>query len=74
MKKTMTLILTQGEQEEVVHSILHEATPNSLGAFTPPVTVEHEGVEYIVAREWHLMNNTYIYKPAAKRQIDDLLD
>ena len=71
MKKTMTLILTRGDHEEVVHTIMHEATANELGAFTPPVSVDHEDVEYILVREWHMMRNTFIYKPSFTIDVSD---
>lgn len=72
--KKLYLMLTEGEQEALIDTIIQERYPNELGAITPPVTVEHEGVEYILVREWHLMKDTFVYKPATKINVIERQD
>lgn len=74
LSKELRLMLTRGDDDEIVAAMSVERYPNELGAITPPVTVEHEGVEYILKRKWDMLPDTYIYRPSQRISIDDLLD
>lgn len=69
--RTLQLMLTTGSNEEVLIVLEQERYPNELGEITPPVTVEHDGVEYILKRMW--MHDVYVYGPSDRRSVDDLL-
>lgn len=72
--KVLYLMLTHGNEEELVIVLSETRYPNELGAIIPPITVEHQGVEYILKRQWNMMQDTYIYRPSKKKQLDDILD
>ena len=65
------LLLTKGKDEEVIAVLTQRRYPNSLGEITPPITVRHEGQEYILKRKW--MQNVYVYQPSQRSMIDDFL-
>lgn len=69
--RILQLLITTGSNEEVLTVLEQERHPNELGEVTPPVTIEHDGVEYILKRQW--MQDVYIYGPSHRRNIDDLL-
>ncbi len=70
--KIFQLLITVGSDEEVLIVLYQECYPNELGAITPPVTIEHNGVEYILKRRW--THEVYVYGPSDRKNIDDLLD
>ena len=59
------LITTGDDDEEEVLAILVRHCPS------PPQIVEHEGIQYVLKREW--MTNVYVYSPSQRTQIDDFL-
>jgi len=70
--ETLQLILVNADDESLIAVISQERYPNTLGKITPPVTVTHEGKDYLLNRLW--MHSAYIYHPAKRKSIDDLLD
>ena len=69
--ETLQLILVHGDDEALVAVVSQERYPNELGVITPPITITHEGTEYILNRNW--MQGVYLYHPSNKVNIDDLL-
>jgi len=69
--ETFQLLLVRGEDEALVALISQERYPNELGEITPPITVTHDGTEYLLNRAW--MRGVYLYHPSKKRSIDDIL-
>lgn len=69
--ETFQLLLVRGEDEALVAVVSQERFPNELGKITPPITITHEGVEYLLNRTW--MHGVYLYHPSKKKNIDDLL-
>lgn len=70
-ERLFRLLLTTGQQEEVVAVLVQRRYPNELGEITPPITVRHEGQEYILKRKW--MQDVYVYQPLHRSMIDDFL-
>jgi len=70
--ETLQLILVREEDEALIAVISQERYPNTLGKITPPITVTHEGKDYLLNRIW--THSAYIYHPSKKKSIDDLLD
>lgn len=72
--KKFYLMLTKGNDEELVHVITQECHPNQFGDVTPPIMVEHNGTDYILKRQWNMAPNTYVYHPSKVVKLDDLMD
>jgi len=70
--ETFQLLLVKGDDEALVTVLSQTRYPNTLGEITPPVTVTHEGKEYLLSRMW--MQGVYLYHPSNKKNINDLLD
>tara|TARA_R110002096_G_scaffold390109_1_gene584570 strand:+ start:557 stop:784 length:228 start_codon:yes stop_codon:yes gene_type:complete len=71
--ETLQLILVREEDEALVAVISQERYPNTLGKITPPITVTHNGKDYILKRVW-IDGLAYLYHPAKRKSIDDLFD
>lgn len=69
--KILHLLITTGNNEEVLAVLTQERHPNEFGEVTPPVTVEHKEEEYILKRK--CMQDVYVYGPSDRRKIDDFL-
>lgn len=69
--KLLRLLITEGDDEEVLAILVQERYANKFGEITPPVTVEHEGREYLLKRKF--MPDAYVYKLSEKKRIDDFL-
>ncbi len=69
--RILRLLITVGENEEVLAVLTQERHPNTFGEITPPVTVEHEEKEYIIKHQ--LTQDVYVYGPSDRRKVDDFL-
>ena len=69
--KIIRLLITEGPEEEVLAVLTRERHPNQFGVVVPPITVDHEGKEYILKRTW--ADGMYVYHPCHKGAIDDFL-
>jgi len=69
--KTIRLLITTGNDEEVLAVLVRERHPNQFGEVVPPVVVEHEHKDYILKRK--MMQDVYVYSPSIKKGIDDFL-
>ena len=70
--KVLKLLITSGQEEDVLGIVEQERSPNQFGEVTPPVLVEYNNKEYILKRKW--VEGIYIYGPSNRKQIDDLFD
>ncbi len=70
--KVLKLLITSGQEEDVLGIVEQERSPNQFGEVTPPVLVEYNNKEYILKRKW--VEGIYIYSPSNRKQIDDLFD
>jgi len=70
--KNLHLLITRGEDEEVLVVLEKECIPNQFGEIVPPITVEYKDQEYILKRK--CLKDTYVYGPSNRKKIDDLLD
>ena len=71
MSKSKTLRLVIAAKGEVLAVLMKERHPNQFGEITPPVVVEHDGVEYILKRQ--MMQDVYVYDLSDRRKVDDFL-
>lgn len=71
MSKSKTLRLIIAARGEVIAVLMKERHPNKFGKITPPVTVEHEGAEYIVKRQ--MMQDVYVYELSDRKKIENFL-
>jgi len=69
--RIIRMLITAGDNEEILTTLIQERHPNQFGEITPPVMVEYEGIEYILKRKW--TEDVYVYGSSDRRRVDDFL-